>query len=126
MATKKEITKYLNLPWSYTIEPEDDYFVISVNELPGVCTDADSVEEAMEEIKDAIYAAIELYLDQGIEVPVPINKKKFKGNIAYRTSPEKHYQLAKLAQKEHKSLSKIIDILVDEGIGGHGSERRIG
>lgn len=126
MATKKEIEKYLNLPWSYMIEPEDDYFVISVNELPGVCTDAHSVEEGMKEIKDAIYAALELYLDQGREIPVPINKKKYKGNIAYRTSPEKHYQLAKLAQKEHKSLSKIIDVLIDEGISEHGAERRIG
>lgn len=116
MVTKKEITKYLNLPWTYTVEPEDGYFIISVNELPGVCTDAVSIEEGMEEIKDAICAAIELYLDQGKEVPIPINKKKYKGMIAYRTSPEKHYQLAKLAQREHKSLSKVIDLLIDEGI----------
>ncbi len=116
MATKKEVEKYINLPWTYVIEPENDYFVIYVNELPGVCTDAESIEEGIREIKDAIYAAIELYLDQGKEVPVPINKEKFKGNIAYRTSPERHYQLAKLAQRKHTSLNKVIDLLVEEGM----------
>lgn len=116
MVTKQKIKKYLDLPWTYTIEPEDDYFVISVNELPGICTDAETIEEGMVEIKDAIYAAIELYLDLGQEIPVPINKAKYKGNIAYRTSPERHYQLAKLARQKHTSLNKIIDHLVEEGI----------
>jgi len=116
MATKKEIQKYVDLPWSYTVEQEDGYFIVYVNELPGVCTDAKTINEAMEEIKDAIYAAVELYLDQGKEIPVPINKAKFKGKIAYRTSAERHYMIAKVAQQKHKSLSKILDMLVDAGL----------
>lgn len=116
MATKREIMKYVELPWSYTIEQEDGYFIVYVNELPGVCTDAETIEEAILEIKDAIYAAIELYLDQNKEIPVPINKSKFKGNISYRTSAERHYMIAKLAHQKHKSLSKILDALVDAGL----------
>lgn len=69
MATKKEIEQYLALPWTYTIESEEGYFIISVNELPGVCTDADTIEIGMKEIKDAMSAAIELYIEQGEEVP---------------------------------------------------------
>lgn len=116
MATKKEVQKYVDLPWSYTVEQEDGYFIVYVNELPGVCTDAETVHEAMDEIKDAIYASIELYLDQGREVPVPINKAKFKGKIAYRTSADRHYAIAKIAQQKHQSLSKVLDMLVDAGI----------
>ena len=117
MATKKEIQKYVNMPWSYTVEQEDGYFIVYVNELPGVCTDAETINEAMDDVKDAIYATVELYLDQGRDIPVPINKSKFKGKIAYRTSAERHYAIAKVAQQKHKSLSKVLDMLVDAGMG---------
>lgn len=117
MATKKEIQKYVDMPWSYTVEQEEGYFIVYVNELPGVCTDAKTINDAMKEIKDAIAAAVELHLDQGKEIPVPISKAKFKGKIAYRTSAERHHMIAKVAQQKHKSLSKILDILVDAGLG---------
>ncbi len=116
MATKKEIQKYVDLPWSYTVEQEDGYFIVYVNELPGICTDSKTINGAMKDIKDAIAAAVELYLDQGKEIPIPINKAQFKGKIAYRTSAERHYIIAKIAQQKHKSLSKILDMLVDEWI----------
>jgi predicted RNase H-like HicB family nuclease len=116
MATKKEIQKYLDLPWTYTIEPEKGYFILYVNELPGICTDAETIEEGMVQIKDAIYAAVKLYLDNGEEVPVPLDKKKFKGNISYRTSSEIHYKIAKVAKQEHMSVNKAMDLLIVEGI----------
>lgn len=116
MATKKEIEKYVNLPWSYTVEQENGDFIVYVNELPGVCTDAKTITTAMKDIKEAIYGAIELYLEQGKEIPVPINKSQYKGKIAYRTSAERHYMIAKLANQKHKSLSKILDILIDAGL----------
>jgi len=117
---KKTLNYYINLNWSYTIEQEvynrKKYYIIRVNELPGVCTDAESIEEGMEEIKKAIKAAIKLYIKQKETIPEPIDKKKYKGNIAYRTSSERHYQLAKLALSESKSLSKTLDQLIDFGI----------
>ncbi|MEM7175785.1 MAG: type II toxin-antitoxin system HicB family antitoxin [Chlamydiota bacterium] len=121
MATeKKSLRYYLGLNWSYTIEQEVDkkksYYIIRVNELPGVCTDAETVEEGMEAIKESIKAAIKLYLKQGDSIPEPINKKKFKGNIAYRTTAERHFALTKIALQKHKSLSKTLDFIVDEGI----------
>ncbi|NGX51676.1 MAG: hypothetical protein K1060chlam2_01549 [Chlamydiae bacterium] len=76
MATKKKsLNYYLHLNWSYTIEQETDnrksYFIIRVNELPGVCTDAETVEEGMESINEALKAAIKLYLIQGDPIPEP-------------------------------------------------------
>jgi len=121
---KKNLSYYLNLNWSYTIEQETHnrktYYIIRVNELPGVCTDAETIEEGMKLINEAIKAAIKLYLKQGTSIPEPINKKKFKGNIAYRTTAERHYLLNKIALQEHKSLSKTLDSLVDRGIEEFG------
>ena len=117
---KKNLSYYLNLNWSYTIEQETynrkTYYIIRVNELPGICTDAETLEEGMVEIKDAIKGAIKLYLKQGDPIPEPIDKKKFKGNISYRTSAERHYLLSKIALKENSSLSKTLDFLIDKGV----------
>ena len=118
---KKLIDYYLNLPWSYTIEQEayqgKHYFIIRVNELPGICTDAESIEEGMELIKEAIEGAVTLYLKNGEPVPEPIKRENYKGNIAYRTTSERHYHVAKIAQIKHKSISKTIDYLIDTALG---------
>lgn len=125
MATKKKnLNYYLSLNWSYIIEQETynrkKYYIIRVNELPGVCTDAESIEEGMESIKEAIKAAIKLYLKQGDPIPEPIDKRKFKGNIAYRTTAQRHYLLSKIALQENKSLSKTVDMLVDKSLESYG------
>ncbi len=120
MATKKNLDYYLNLNWSYTIEQETHkgrkYYIIRVNELPGVCTDAETIEEGMRNIKEAIEGAIRLYLKNGEVIPEPIKKEEFKGNIAYRTTSERHYYIAKLAKNMHKSISKMLDDIIDFGI----------
>lgn len=120
MATKKDLKYYLNLNWSYSIEQDfhkgKKFYIIRVNELPGVCTDANTIENGMKNIQDAITATIELYLEQGDPVPEPINKEEFKGNIAYRTTSERHYFLAKLAQQKHVSMNKALDMVFDAGI----------
>jgi predicted RNase H-like HicB family nuclease len=122
MAIKKtkDINYYLNLPWTYTIETtkEDNQllYIVHVNELPGIATDAPSLEEAMELIKEAMRGAFKLYLKQGDEIPEPVDKDKFKGNIAYRTTSSRHYKLFKEAQKHKQSLSEFIDKCIDTAL----------
>lgn len=120
MDTKKNIDYYLNLKWSYTIEQEfengNPIYIIKVNELPGVCTDARNLEEGMKNIKEAIAGCIELYLKNGEEVPEPITKDSYKGKISYRTTQERHYNIVKIAKRNHQSISKTVDRLIDEGL----------
>lgn len=120
MTTKKNLKYYLGLDWSYTIEQVTHsgkkIFIIRVNELPGVCTDAKTIEKGMKDIKDALTAAIELYLELGDLIPEPIKKEQFKGNLAYRTTSERHYCLAKLAQQRHVSMNKALDMVFDAGM----------
>lgn len=119
MDTKKDLKYYLGLNWSYTIEQSSHkgkkFFIIRVNELPGVCTDATTVEKGMIDIQEAIAGTIELYLEQGDLIPEPINKTDFKGNISYRTTAERHYFLARLAQQRHLSMNKALDMIFDVG-----------
>lgn len=77
----KDLEYYLGLNWTYTIEQDvhkgKKFYIIRVNELPGVCTDAKSVEEGMRNIQDAILATIELYLEQGDQIPEPIKNRLY-------------------------------------------------
>ena len=113
----------MGLNWSYTIEQETHkgkhYYIIRVNELPGVCTDAESIEEGMELIQEAIAGAVKLYLKHGEPIPEPIKKEDYKGSIAYRTSSERHYWLAKMAKDRHMSISKTMDDLIDIGLNNY-------
>jgi predicted RNase H-like HicB family nuclease len=122
MAIKKRINKnikyYLNLPWTYTVETEKDekenlIYVIHVNELEGIATDAPTVEKAMKLIKEAMEAVFEMYLENDEEIPEPKIFEQYKGNIAYRTTPLRHYSLVKEAQKKNLSISQLIDNAID-------------
>jgi antitoxin HicB len=116
----KDVSYYLALPWTYTIETEinqgTSYYIIRVNELPGICTDSESLDEGMKEIKNLIACAVEIYIEKGETVPEPIDRDRFKGKILYRTDSYRHYLIAKTAQRMRKSISKTLDALVDTGL----------
>ncbi len=120
MATKKNMDYYLNLSWTYTIEKEvykgRSYYVIFVNELPGICTDAEDLNEGMENIKEAIACAVEIYQERGEAVPEPIDKTHYKGRISYRTDSKRHSLIARAARLRHKSINKTLDDLIDAGL----------
>ena len=114
----KNFNYYLSLPWTYTIEQSRDennnkIYVVRVNELPGICTDATSLDKAMKLIKEPMQAAFEFYMENGEDIPEPIKEEDFKGNISYRTTSKRHYLISKEAQKKELSLSQVIDKLVD-------------
>lgn len=114
----KSLNYYLSLPWTYTVEQAKDedknkIYIVRVNELPGICTDASSLDEAMKLIKEPMKAAFEFYMENGENIPEPVKEEDFKGNIAYRTTSRRHYLISKEAQKNEQSLSQVIDGLVD-------------
>ncbi len=117
MKDKKNLNYYLNLPWTYTIEKEffesKWYYIIRVNELPGICTHNENVNDGMEEIKDAIECAIKIYQEKGEPVPEPIDKNQYKGRISYRTNSRRHWLIARAAKLRHKSINKVLDDIVD-------------
>jgi len=110
---------YLNLPWSYSIdywEDQDGYYVVSVKELAGCKTHGSTVEEALTHIREAIESYLLGVMEDGEEIPEPLKAEEFKGVITYRTTPEKHYRLAKESQISGKSLNRLIDEAVDQNL----------
>lgn len=125
---KKSKQYYLSLPWTYTIETVLDkkrsYYIIRVNELPGICTDAKNIEKGMKNIQEAILCAVDVYKDKEEPFPEPVNKEEFSGKITYRTNSERHYRLVRASKFLKMSLSKTIDLLIDDGLRSRGFTSR--
>ena len=52
----------------FTPQPEGGY-TVTCKELPGLVTEGDSIDEAVENLKDAFAATLELYEDLGRPLP---------------------------------------------------------
>ena len=68
-------TQLYKLPLVLTPQPEGGYTVTSPA-LPELVTEGDSVEEAVENVKDALVAVIESYEDMGRELPTNLRQSK--------------------------------------------------
>jgi len=114
---KKNLNYYLSLPWSYNIttttEEGKPLFIIRVNELPGIVTDGETIAQAMENIKEAMTGLFQMYMENGEEIPEPVDQEAYKGKIAYRTTSKRHSLIARAALAKQASLSEIIDECVD-------------
>lgn len=116
MTTQKNLEYYLNLPWSYRFEwsDEDDCYIASISELKGCMSYGDTIVEATEMIQDALKSYITNSLQFNDEIPEPLKPINFKGKIPYRTTPDKHYKLAKRANSLGISINALIDEAVSE------------
>lgn len=76
----KSLNYYLSLPWTYTIEQsasknKKKLYIVRVNELSGICTDATSLDKAMELIKEPMAAAFEFYMENNEDIPTLSSRK---------------------------------------------------
>ena len=60
------------IPLVFSPQPEGGFTVTSPV-LPELVTEGDTLEEAYAEVQDALAAVVELYADQGRQLPVGIN-----------------------------------------------------
>ena len=113
---KKNLDYYVNLPYTYIIEwsDVDMCFLGSIAELERNMTYGKTREEVFSNLKEALVSYVTTSLDNNMEIPEPLNIRDFKGNITYRTSKERHYQLAKQAKLTGKSINAFIDDAIGE------------
>ena len=69
-----------------TPQPEGGY-TVTCEELPGLVTEGDSVEEALENVEDAFVATLELYEDFGRSLPESIQVSDDEGPSVQTVTP---------------------------------------
>jgi len=124
---KKEIEKYMKLPYTIKLVPEGDgTYYVSVEELPGCASMGDTVEEASRMIKEAMEGWLESNIERGLEIPLPKIMREYSGKFVLRLPVCLHEKLAREAEKEGVSLNQYVVSLLSERGSLKSIEKRIG
>ncbi len=117
----KTVDDYLRRP--YTIQLRrygDGTFFAEVAELPGCVTEADSADEALDMIRDAMTGWIEVALSEGLAIPEPAAETEYSGRFLVRTPKSLHRDLAQRARAEGASLNQFVVTTLSRALGGRG------
>jgi antitoxin HicB len=113
MKTKK-LEHYLSLKYPITLIPESVGYSVEIKDLPGCISQGDTLEEALEMLKDAKLAWIKVNLELGNPIPEPQAAKKYSGRFVVRLPSNLHQRLAEEAQQNNVSLNQMVATLLAE------------
>lgn len=107
---KKTVEYYLNLPYTFIVIPDDDCYFIKVKELEGCMSQGDTIEEAFSMIRDAMNSWLDIAIEEGDEIPLPVSMQEvnYSGKMSLRMPKSLHKKVAKEAKKEGVSLNSYI------------------
>jgi len=112
MSKIKTAEDYMKLPYSFITSYMDDetgqYYYGRVLELDGCQSTGDTIEELYENLREAMYGYIETKLENGFDVPEPMNAEKYSGKFNVRIPKSLHQRLAIEAEKEGVSLNQYV------------------
>ena len=117
---KKKVDYYVGLPYTMTIEyceEQGGYYVASYIELPDLTMTGATPEEAVKELLVEKPEWFETCLKLGIEIPMPVQNKKYRGKIALRVSPSMHAAVTRIAELEGISLNQYMVTTIARAIG---------
>ena len=107
-----ELKDYMKLPYTRMIqeinEEGEHYYYGKILELDGCQSIGETMEELYESLNEAIEGYIEMKLEQGYEIPLPIKENDFSGKFVIRLPKSLHQRLALEAQKEGISLNQYV------------------
>ena len=96
-------------------------FLITFPDLPGCVSDGETIEEAIENGRDAFISWVSARADMKKPIPKPVIRETsaddFSGRFVQRVPKSLHARLARQAKKEGVSLNTFILSLISEGLG---------
>ncbi len=118
---QRGIEYYVQLPYSillHVVEDEDKkYWIAEVPELPGCKSHGSTVEEAVRNVEEAKKDWIIDSLEEGEEVPIPIERDRFSGKTIVRMSRSLHRALSLMAESEKLSLNQLMITILAKEVG---------
>ncbi len=103
----------LQIKWS----DEDNGYIATAPELPGLSAFGKTQEEAVSELKVAAEAYLESLKESGQALPVPKKLALYSGQIRFRMPKSLHAKLAAAAEADDISLNTYIVSLLSERQG---------
>lgn len=107
----------LNYSFRVIWSDEDEAYVATCPEMPGISAlDARAVV-ALAEARVALDLALETHEKEGWPTPVPRRITAHSGQFRLRITRTLHEQLVQLAEDEGVSLNALASVLLAEGVG---------
>jgi len=124
---RKDADYYMSLPYAIEVRQyEDSTWFARMPELRGCITEADTLGEVMEMIRDAQRAWIEACLEDGTPIPEPQHSEPYSGQFRVRLPRSLHRELAERAQQEGTSLNQMVVSILSRAAGMPASGGRVG
>jgi antitoxin HicB len=99
-------------------------YLISFPDFAECISDGETVEEAMENGRDALKATVAALKAKKLSVPAPNSGGVASGKFVARVPKTVHAQLATRARAEGVSLNSLVLTFITQGLGGSGSKVR--
>src|SRR5260370_39944942 len=110
----QKVEECLALPYHievvYDASGEAPGWFARVVELPGCMTQADSREEVLAMVQDAMRAWIGVEIEDGHPVPEPLTDESYSGKFVVRVPRPLHRQLAEAAERDGVSLNAFVNV----------------
>ncbi len=121
----EQIPDFDEYPFEITPLSDEDGggFLITWPDLPGCMSDGETVEEAIESGRDAFLAWMQVYVEDGREIPEPGSGGGYSGRFVQRIPKSLHAQLAARARREGVSMNALVATMLAEALGRRGSVR---
>jgi predicted RNase H-like HicB family nuclease len=119
MIMVKDINYYMSLNYKIEIieDKEEGGFAFHCPELPGCMTSADTLEDGYKMIQDAKQCWITACLEDGIEIPEPLNIGDYSGQLRLRMPRTLHRTLSERSKREGVSMNQLCIYLLSGGVG---------
>jgi len=102
---KNQRDKYsFRIRWS----DEDDEYLATVPEFPGLSAFGETIEEALAEARVALEGFIETYEARGIALPEPATERVYSGQVRLRLPRDLHARAAAMAEEHGVSLNNYL------------------
>jgi len=109
MTEVEQINRYLSQPYSRVLIPDETggYFG-EILEFPGCFTQGATPQEALRNLDEAMTGWIETALDNGQQIPPPLETAGYSGRILLRLPKSIHKAAARRAEMEGVSLNHYL------------------
>lgn len=91
-------------------------YLIEFPDLPGCMSDGETIEEAIENGKDAVFCWIETAKEFGDEIPQPGSANGFSEHWIQQVPEHIYTQLSQRAEREGISLNALITGILSAGL----------
>jgi predicted RNase H-like HicB family nuclease len=115
---KMEPVEILKKPYARVVVPEaDGSYTAEILEFPGCVASGDSAAEALTGVEEVAADWIAASLEQGQEIPEPLDHSKYSGKLVVRMPKGLHKRAARAAVRDGVSLNQFIVTCIAEQVG---------